>query len=61
MDHVVSTSTAAFSGTTHALDFFIFHDGLSAWWEADAQTHLAALARAHGNPKKEMATTGGDP
>ena len=40
MDHVIASSTAAFAGTTHALDFTIFHDGLSAWWEADAQATL---------------------
>ena len=58
MDHVVSTSTAAFSGTTHALDFFIFHDGLSAWWEADAQTHLAALGFADRQIRNTTANIG---
>ena len=58
MDHVVSTSTAAFSGTTHALDFFIFHDGLSAWWEVDAQTHLAALGFADRQIRNTTANIG---
>jgi hypothetical protein len=43
MDHVVCESTAAYAGTNHAADFMIFHDGLSAWWEVEAQAHMATL------------------
>jgi hypothetical protein len=43
MDHVVRESTAAYAGTNHAADFMIFHDGLSAWWEVEAQAHMATL------------------
>ncbi len=40
MDHVIDESTKAFAGTLRAHTFFIFHDGLSAWWEGDAQVHM---------------------
>jgi hypothetical protein len=41
MDHVVRLSTDAYAGTARADDFAIFHDGLSAWWEAGARGILA--------------------
>ena len=47
MDHVIDESTAAFANTDYWDSFFIFHDGLSAWWEADAQAHLASRGFAH--------------
>ena len=58
MDHVIASSTAAFAGTTHALDFTIFHDGLSAWWEADAQAHLAARGFANRQIRNITANKG---
>ena len=48
MDHVVAESTKAYAGTPRANDFRIFHDGLSAWWEALAQEHMASLGMANG-------------
>ena len=47
MDHVINTSTAAYAGTERALDFFIFRDGLSTWWEALAQAHMRARGFEH--------------
>ena len=32
--------------TTHESDFFIYHDALSAWWEKEAQEHMASLGYA---------------
>ena len=34
------------AGTERALDFFIFHDGLSAWWEVLAQAYTKAPGRS---------------
>ena len=47
MDHVVQVSTEAFAGTAHAHDFALFHDGLSAWWEARAQAHMVEIGFEH--------------
>ena len=47
MDHVINTSTAAYAGTERALGFFIFHDGLSTWWEALAQAYMRARGFEH--------------
>ena len=58
MDHVIASNTAAFAGTAHALDFTIFHDGLSAWWEADAQAHLAARGFANRQIRNITANKG---
>ena len=58
MDHVIDESTKAFAGSTHADDFFIFHDALLAWWEPDAQAHMASRGfenrqlRAYGDTNK---------
>jgi hypothetical protein len=43
MDHVVRESKRLYKGTKHAGDFMIYHDGLSAWWEDEAQEHLDTL------------------
>ena len=40
MDHVISESKKVYAGTPQEHDFKIFHDGLSQWWEADAQKHM---------------------
>ena len=42
MDHIVSESSKVYAGTEYADTFLIFHDGLSQWWEPDAQAHLEA-------------------
>ena len=56
--NVIASNTAAFAGTAHALDFTIFHDGLSAWWEADAQAHLAARGFANHQIRNITANKG---
>lgn len=40
MDHVIKESIKIYEGTVHKDTFFIFHDGLSAWWEKDAQDFM---------------------
>ena len=47
MAHVVDKSAEAFAGTPRAHAFFIFHDGLSAWWEAEAQDYLKSRGFEH--------------
>jgi len=58
MDHVIDESAKAYEGTIHEHDFFIFHDGLSAWWEAGAQTHLRARGFEHRQIRNITANTG---
>lgn len=43
MTHVVGEHKRFFSGTKREKSSFIFHDGLTAWWEADAQEHMRSL------------------
>jgi hypothetical protein len=40
MDHVVCESQKLYAGTAGADRFLIFHDGLSQWWEKEAQEYL---------------------
>jgi hypothetical protein len=40
MDHVIAESNAIYAGTQHENTFMIFHDGLSAWWEVEAQAYM---------------------
>ena len=44
---VMVASVTIFAGTSHADRGFIFHDGLSVWWEADAQAHVASRGFAN--------------
>lgn len=39
MEHVIDRSTEAYANTPYWSSFMIFHDGLSAWWEPDAQKY----------------------
>ena len=43
MSHVVAVSKAAYAGAARQDDFMIFHDGLTAWWEPEAQQHMEKL------------------
>ena len=43
IDHVISQSKALYAGTEFADSFYIFHDGLTAWWEPSAQAYIASL------------------
>ena len=47
MAHAIDESTRAFEGTSRASTFSIFHDGLSAWWESEAQAYLASRGCAN--------------
>jgi hypothetical protein len=58
MAHVIDESTSAFAGTSRASDFFIFHDGLSAWWEAEAQAYLASRGFANRRIRNTTANKG---
>jgi hypothetical protein len=58
MDHVIRESTKAFANTPHWNSFSIFHDGLSAWWEADAQAHIASLGFANRQMRNTVANKG---
>ena len=40
IDHVITESSAIYEGTEHANTFRIFHDGLSMWWDKDAQDYI---------------------
>jgi hypothetical protein len=40
IDHVISESTRLYAGTDVANSFCIFHDGLTAWWEPQAQAYI---------------------
>jgi hypothetical protein len=39
--HVILESTKIYANTPFADTFLIFHDGLSAWWESEAQQFIA--------------------
>ena len=60
MDHAIAESTKIFAGTLRADDFLIFHDGLSQWWEVEAQQYLAdknfadRQLRCEGDANKEF-------
>mmetsp|Transcript_9144 Transcript_9144/g.20621 ORF Transcript_9144/g.20621 Transcript_9144/m.20621 type:complete len:210 (+) Transcript_9144:182-811(+) len=58
MDHVVQVSTEAYAGTAHAHDFVLFHDGLSAWWEARAQAHMKEIGFEHRQIRNLTANVG---
>ena len=58
MDHAIDVCTEAFAGTARADDFIIFHDGLSAWWEADAQAHMASRGFANRQIRNTIANKG---
>jgi len=58
MAHVIDASTAAFAGTSRALTFFIFHDRLSAWWEAEAQAYLASRGFSNRQIRNTTANIG---
>jgi|AntAceMinimDraft_1070359.scaffolds.fasta_scaffold22423_1 hypothetical protein len=58
MDHVIDESTKAYAGTEHADDFFIFHDGLSAWWEKGAQEHMKERGFEHRQIRNITANVG---
>ena len=47
MDHVIEESIKIYADTDQRDTFLIFHDGLSAWWEGEAQTYLAEQGFAH--------------
>jgi hypothetical protein len=42
MDHIVAESTKIYAGTDMEDKFLIFHDGLTQWWEVQAQAYLDA-------------------
>ena len=42
IDHVTAESTNIYRGTEWEHTFLIFHDGLSAWWEAEAQQYITS-------------------
>ncbi len=59
MYHAINENTAAFANTYQCQDsFFIFHDGLPARWEADAQVHLASRGFANRQTRKTVANKG---
>jgi hypothetical protein len=43
MNFMVEESKKFYEGTDMEDNFFIFHDGLKAWWEKEAQEHLDNL------------------
>lgn len=47
MKHVINESNKMFEGTSEYETFVIFHDGLKAWWEKEAQAYLATLGFEH--------------
>ena len=47
MAHVIEESIQIYEGTVHKDTFFIFHDGLSAWWEKDAQDFMESKGFKH--------------
>jgi hypothetical protein len=36
-----------YAGSTNADDFMIFHDGLSQWWEVEAQAYIKSRGFEH--------------
>ena len=47
IDHVIAESTRMYAGTKFANTFSIFHDGLTAWWEPEAQAYIKKLNFQH--------------
>lgn len=47
IDHVIAESTRLYAGTPFANTFSIFHDGLTAWWEKEAQEYIAERGFKH--------------
>jgi hypothetical protein len=43
MEHVVAEHKRVYKGTVREKTSLIFHDGLSQWWEPDAQKHMKML------------------
>jgi hypothetical protein len=58
MDHVVAENIKVHAGTPRASDVRIFHGGLSAWWEALAQEHMASLGMANRQIRNITANVG---
>jgi hypothetical protein len=58
MAHVIDESVKAFEGTSRANTFSIFHDGLSAWWESEAQAYLASRGFANRQIRNTTANKG---
>ena len=60
MDHAIEQGNAAFAGTKFADSWLMYHDHLSAWWEAGAQKYLAERGyadrqvRACGSTNEEI-------
>jgi hypothetical protein len=52
MEHVVRETRAAYANTLRANDCYIFHDGLSAWWEKGAQDYLRDVL--HFDPDRQL-------
>ena len=42
IDHVIIELVNIYSGTPYENSFLIFHDWLSAWWEAEAQQYISS-------------------
>ena len=40
MDHMITETSKVYEDTEYADNFVIFHDGLAAYWEKEAQDHL---------------------
>ena len=58
MAHVIDESTNAFFSTSHASDFFLFHDGRLAWCEGEAQAYLASNGFANRKIRNITANKG---
>lgn len=43
MEFVIEKSKEFYKGTRFENTFLIYHDGLAAWWSADAQAHMRSL------------------
>jgi hypothetical protein len=57
-DHVVAESIKAYAGTPRPSYSRIFNGGLSAWWEAGAQEHMASLGMANRQIRNITAKVG---
>ena len=47
MNHVITESNKIYENTPLFLTFMIFHDGLSAWWEKEAQDYMESRGFKH--------------
>lgn len=47
MKHVISESNKIYENTDQFLTFKIFHDGLTAWWEKEAQDYMESRGFKH--------------